>query len=295
MTYSEQLEREAERDRANIEETIEELRVRLRPGHLVDQLVDQVRDGAGAEFYENLKRQIVDNPLPVTVIGAGLAWLAISNGMSRRRGAGAAGGGALGNGSWRSRSATEAATDRLHSAEEAARGIGDNLSASARESSERLGQAYDSAADRMRAGTESARARLADAADSMHDSMGRARRSIADASDALAEFSREQPLVVAALGVALGAALGAGLPATEAESRVMGDAAEEAKAKARDIVDEHTDRLKSAAHDAVQHVAERTAENMEATEQKVESNPDRANHASETDAGEQRFGKGESG
>jgi hypothetical protein len=317
MTYSEQLEREAERDRADIEETIDELRLRLRPGHIVDQLVDQVRDGAGAQFYENLKRQIVDNPLPVTVIGAGLAWLAISNALPRRHD------GYAGNG-WRS-----SPGDRLRDGESMMPQVGERMAESARDAAEAFGEGYRSASDtaatgyeRVRSGVASTGASIREgasdlagrasdlsdrastraselygsateragemygsareaanrASDRMGESVSRARRGISDTTQAIADFSREQPLVVAALGVAIGAALGAALPSTEAESRVMGDAAENAKAKARDMVDEQADRLKSAAHDVVDRAGEDTRETVE-----DESSLDRMDHGSEPD------------
>ena len=42
---SEQLEREAERQRAHLSATLDELRSRITPGQLVDQTLDYVRDG----------------------------------------------------------------------------------------------------------------------------------------------------------------------------------------------------------------------------------------------------------
>src|SRR5436305_14850653 len=72
---SEQLRQEAEQSRAEIEETLEELRARITPGQVVDQLVDYAGDSGAGEFFRNLGRQAVNNPLPVALMGAGLAWL----------------------------------------------------------------------------------------------------------------------------------------------------------------------------------------------------------------------------
>src|SRR5215472_3133316 len=79
MTTSEQLEREAETARAQITATLDELRTRMTPGQVVDQLVDYVRNGSGATFLDNLRGHVVNNPLPVTLVGAGLAWLAMAS------------------------------------------------------------------------------------------------------------------------------------------------------------------------------------------------------------------------
>ena len=75
---SERLRRETEQTRAQVAETLEELRTRITPGQVVDQLVDYAGDSGAGEFFRNLGRQAVNNPLPVTLMGAGLAWLMLS-------------------------------------------------------------------------------------------------------------------------------------------------------------------------------------------------------------------------
>src|SRR5258706_3265740 len=81
MSTSEQLERETEKARARISETLDELRAQMTPGHVVDRLVDYATDTSGGMFFRNLRQQAVDNPVPVALVGVGLAWLA----LSRRR------------------------------------------------------------------------------------------------------------------------------------------------------------------------------------------------------------------
>src|SRR6266481_978377 len=80
---SEQLEQESERTRARLAETIEELRARLTPGQVVDQLIDYAREGGAGEFVRNFGHEVRRNPLPVTLIGAGIAWLMMANGRSQ--------------------------------------------------------------------------------------------------------------------------------------------------------------------------------------------------------------------
>lgn len=80
MTASVQLEREAEQTRSQLAETLDELRERITPGQLVDQAVDYAKDSGGGLFVRNLGRQATDNPLPVALIGAAVAWLMLSNG-----------------------------------------------------------------------------------------------------------------------------------------------------------------------------------------------------------------------
>jgi hypothetical protein len=88
MATSEQLEREAEATRARIAATLDELRGRMTAGQMVDQLVDYARDSGGGEFVRNLGNQVVGNPLPIALVGAGLAWLMMAGRRGPSHGAG---------------------------------------------------------------------------------------------------------------------------------------------------------------------------------------------------------------
>jgi len=57
----------------------------------------------------------------------------------------------------------------------------------------------------------------------------------------------EQPLVLAALGVAVGAAIGAAIPSTEAEGRLMGDASVQMKTRAQELAAAEYAHLKETA------------------------------------------------
>jgi hypothetical protein len=90
-SQTEQFEREAEETRWQLSGTLEELRSWMTPGRVVDQLLDYTRNGAAGEFFHNLGRQVRENPMPVVLIGIGIAWLVIaSNRTSRAVIAGAA-------------------------------------------------------------------------------------------------------------------------------------------------------------------------------------------------------------
>ena len=87
MASSAQLEQEAEQTRSQLAQTLDELRERITPGQLVDQAVDYAKDSGGGMFVRNLGRQATANPLPVALIGAGIAWLMLSNGRQQSRAA----------------------------------------------------------------------------------------------------------------------------------------------------------------------------------------------------------------
>ncbi len=76
-TYSKdsaQLEREVEEQRQRIENRIGEIRERLSPGQLVDELLSFTKDG-GQHFASNLGQTVSNNPLPAALLGISLVWL----------------------------------------------------------------------------------------------------------------------------------------------------------------------------------------------------------------------------
>src|SRR6476646_6063787 len=81
---SEQLEQEADHTRVQLTRTLEELRSRITPGLVVDQVVDYAREGPAAEFFRNLGREVRENPLPLVLIGIGIAWLMVASSRSAR-------------------------------------------------------------------------------------------------------------------------------------------------------------------------------------------------------------------
>src|SRR5260370_19076440 len=135
MLKSELLEREAEARRAQLAQTFDELRARVTPGHVLDRLVDYATDSGGADFFRNLRDQTVANPLALGIVGAGLAWLMLSN---RRPGRGMPGTPYRGRG--RMRSYFAGARERARNAlGEAAAGARDRAADAAYRASEAAG------------------------------------------------------------------------------------------------------------------------------------------------------------
>jgi Protein of unknown function (DUF3618) len=83
-SQSEQLEQEAEVTRWRLSQTLEELRSRITPGQAVDQLLDYTRNGPTGEFLRNLGREVRENPMPLVLIGIGIAWLMIASSRTSR-------------------------------------------------------------------------------------------------------------------------------------------------------------------------------------------------------------------
>ena len=265
MVLSEQLEREAEQNRARLAATLDELRERVTPGQVLDQLIEYAGEGTGGEIVRNLGQQVRRNPLSVAMVGAGLAWLMLSHRPSDR-----------------------AAEQRVDAAERRAAArlaaLSDRPTASvgdvATSTYRRIGEAASDAAQRARASADSAYRStsnaVADAAHRAGDTAAAVGRNAAAATRTLADFCNDQPLVIAGLGLALGAALGSALPSTETERRLMGAPSESVKRRAHGLASKIYQQAKSAVDADVQagrRDAQRKADPPPGEHNEVVANP----------------------
>jgi hypothetical protein len=205
----------------------------------MDQAVDYLRTSAPADFGTNLSRSIRENPLPVALIGVGVAWLMMSGqqGGMRRFERAEQYGGALPE-----ISGSEGGVHRATAAVgEAGRKVKDKLS----EVTSRAGDMMSSARERVADTGSDARARMSELSGRTRDQVDRAR-------GAMSHMLEVQPLVIGAFGLAIGAALGAGLPPTRREDEWLGEARDDLVHGARRAVQEQAD----AVQDSVQRVAE---------------------------------------
>ena len=75
---AEEMERDVERARAEVSAKIDQIQSRMSPGQLMDQAIGYLKTSLPAEFGHNLSDAVRTNPVPVALIGVGIAWLAIS-------------------------------------------------------------------------------------------------------------------------------------------------------------------------------------------------------------------------
>lgn len=82
-----EIQRDIQRTRTAMRATLDELQSRYSPHALIDRYWVQVRANSG-ELFRNLAGVVRDHPVPVVLVGTGLAWLAISdrNGHARLEG-----------------------------------------------------------------------------------------------------------------------------------------------------------------------------------------------------------------
>src|SRR6185437_3226273 len=240
MSNAQQLERETEQTRSQIAATLLELRACVTPGHVFNQISDRLGDGGGAALVKNLKRQTIDNPVPVALLGAGLAWLMLSGRSSTDGHAGATSDAVRQKGS----EATQLASDVRERAESAVEGAKQSTS----KAGENVRQAASSMGEQVQrnasAGYESVSDGARRAAAAVSGSAHAAGQRTFETGNALVDFCRNQPMVLAGLGVVIGATLGALLPLTDTENRLMGKTSDELKAHAQDVASEQYEAAK---------------------------------------------------
>lgn len=75
----EEIQAEIERTRSDLDHTLHAIEQRLTPGQLVDQGLHYLRDSGANEYLTNLRATATRDPLPLALVGVGLAWLAMSS------------------------------------------------------------------------------------------------------------------------------------------------------------------------------------------------------------------------
>ena len=79
---SEQIQADIQRTRSDLDRTLTLLERRLEPRRLLDQGVDYLRDNGAREYLSNLGKAAKEQPLPLALVGVGLAWMMMTNGRS---------------------------------------------------------------------------------------------------------------------------------------------------------------------------------------------------------------------
>jgi ElaB/YqjD/DUF883 family membrane-anchored ribosome-binding protein len=281
---SAQLEREVEEQRQQIESRIGQIKDRLSPGQIVDELMSYTKDG-GQHFAANLGKTVSNNPLPATLLGISLVWL--MSGQGPKLSAPAATSRLYGYGGSDYPYATVSGGLRRvsHSADGSGKWYseftdqgGRRYKAESNELGHRVGEFIDDAGKKFSGFIDEAGHRVRDfqdeAGNRLEEVGGWASHAVHElrhqASDALGQVQQQaqqlgstaqhqadrttrlimdtfqnQPLIAGALAFAAGAALGAALPHTEQEDSAVGKLADEVRGKAADVASEVYDESKS--------------------------------------------------
>lgn len=80
---AEELEHEIAQDRLRIEERIDAIQAKMSPGQLVDEAMAYAKSSGGGEYVANLGNAMKTNPIPVALMGIGMAWLMANPGSNK--------------------------------------------------------------------------------------------------------------------------------------------------------------------------------------------------------------------
>ena len=223
----EEIQAEIARTRGDMDATLTAIEQRLTPGQLIDQGLDYVRSSGANEFVSNLGGSVKNNPIPVALMGIGMAWLMATG---NRKPSYLQEGGSV-----------EGATPgMMQRASEGMSSTKDRLSQTTQSAKERVGQIGQGARERVGQLGESARGKT----EQMREQMRHQAERVRTGYDALV---REQPLVLGAIGLAVGALLAAAAPRTRREDELMGEASDRLTERAKEAGKETLEKAKQVA------------------------------------------------
>lgn len=234
MRTSAEVEAEVEASRSDLDRNVEALKQKMSPGQLFDEAA-RMMGGTGQQVASRFAEQAKANPMPLAVMGLGLAWLMASN----RSGASSAGY----VGESRSFAATgyESVDGGAHSGlKDKAHAAGDKAHEMMAGVQERFADARASAADAGRSARDSVGSMAATARDRASQASHQAQRTFMDTL-------QSEPLLIAGLGLLVGAAIGAALPHTAAEDRVMGQTRDRVLEKGKSLAQSGMEKAGAAA------------------------------------------------
>jgi hypothetical protein len=220
MKSAAEVEREVEATRSDLDRTVEAIKEKMTPGQLFDE-ASRAMGSTGQQILSKFTEQAKENPLPLAVMGVGLAWLMTSS--NKRQSASYVGtsslyeprsfdprGPGLGD---KMRSARDHAGDAVAGAQHR---VGDAMSA--------VGHAGQGAAHSVGSAAQTA----------AHKTAEYGRR----AEEGFWSMLEREPLLIGGLAVVVGAAIGAALPGTEAEDRMVGEARDQLMDRGKDVLEE---------------------------------------------------------
>jgi ElaB/YqjD/DUF883 family membrane-anchored ribosome-binding protein len=207
----EEIQAEIARTRGDMDATLTAIEQRLTPGQLIDQGLDYVRSSGANEFVSNLGGSVKNNPIPVALMGIGMAWLMATGNRKPSY--------------LREGGSVEGATS----------GMMQRASAGMSSTKDRLSQTTQSAKERVGQIGQGARERV--------EKMRHQAERVRTGYDSLV---REQPLVLGAIGLAVGALLAAAAPRTRREDELMGEASDRLAERAKEAGKQTLEKAKQA-------------------------------------------------
>ncbi len=215
------LEQEIDAKRRSINNIVDSLESRFTPGQLIDQALAYTK-GNGGEFFQNLGTTLKNNPVPTTLTGLSLAWLAMNQNKPFNPGPAHSGPGLgekIGDAFHNVTGALSSAGDGLRNAADSAKAKGQHMRDRASDSLHRTGDSLNESSTAFN--------------DNVHHMGNQLNAQASQLKGQLNQVMKEQPLVLAAIGIALGAAIGAALPTSKREDQLFGKASDKTLASVK--------------------------------------------------------------
>ena len=273
---SAEIERDAEHERAELVSTLDQLRENLKPANVIDEVMASAKITT-TDITDRVWRTARANPIPATLIGLGAAMI-LGVGQKVRSSAAAK------DHDWTSgrrfpQDGSTAYVRGEQSGAQRARSTASSLQANISSQLDRVGQQASQAASKIAESASdfqqqasrqltryASSARNGLSSSSRDGVMNKSNRSHNQTNGRLSRFIDEQPLVLAALGIAVGAAIGAAIPTSDTESEWMGDASGSVKQAARDLAREQYSQIRDTAGQTIEEVKRSVAEHGVSTE-----------------------------
>ena len=266
-----EIKSEIERTRVEMSETLGEIQERLRPDHLIQQAKDTVTEAASgkvrnimhsagetatmvADQTKYAGRSVADyvrnHPVQIALLAGGVTWWLLRGRDRSDDWEGASEGWQDGPGYSEGYSYNE---ERPLTAK-----VGEYASSARETVSEYAGTARETVGEYAASARSSARRAGQRVRSAAGTATVQARQGLERASTSVDDWVHEYPLAAGAIAVAVGAAIGLSAPSTEFEDRALGEkrdqAMERARAAARDIKDNVTQKVQDVA-ESVKDVA----------------------------------------
>ncbi|KPY33320.1 MULTISPECIES: DUF3618 domain-containing protein [Pseudomonas syringae group] len=217
----ETLEREIDQQRSSIGNIVDALEKKMSPGQLVDQALGYVKDNGG-EFFGNLGNNVKANPVPAVLTTVGVLWMMMGNNRPATGGS-SNGSSVLGSVTERAGSMAGSVSDSLGSAKARVQETVSHMKDKASTIKDKTSHMTHNVRDTFSGSSGSS--------DSWQDADLTFQEKRGHMKSSTRQLVNEQPLTLAAMGIAVGALIGAALPVTTKEQQIVRQAREKLRGK----------------------------------------------------------------